>query len=488
MNHDVSREAGDRRRKRIFLLLAAAGFAAILLFNLLTPMISDDLAYGYRVKQAQSFADLLRQESEQYHTWTGRSVAHLILRIFLSGSKKVFAVCNSVVFMCLSFLMYRRIRGRKQYDAAVFALIQTAMWIFGVEFAQTCLWETGSCNYLWTTTIILFFMDRMEACAEHPGGLKDSPVRKVLRVIGLFLLGTAAGWCNENTSGGALLFSLYLLYTGTRRQNTEGTAKKRQRPDPAVLAGTLGNAFGLFMMVRAPGNFLRSSYIEENYSGILGIVARITKVTQIIGEKFYVLILVLIITCIVSILQKDAAHLKNRLLYGFLFIMTSYALILAGGAQARAYFGAGAFLIIACVQGIKECVLKETAAAEEAGAAHTAAAGGYICRAAACSVLAAMVLYMFFTYMDCGADLARIWRDTSERTSILEDASAAGLEYVEVRQLHPEFDNRYTAAFSGGSEMQEDPGYWINVEFEAYYGIPEISALPPESEADSGNR
>ncbi len=464
MNHDVSREAGNRRRKRIFLLLAAAGFAAILLFNLLTPMISDDLAYGYRVKQAQSFADLLRQESEQYHTWTGRSVAHLILRIFLSGSKTVFAVCNSVIFMCLSFLMYRRIRGRKHFDAAVFALIQLGLWIFGVEFAQTCLWETGSCNYLWTTTIILFFMDRMDYCAEHLGGRAGM---RIARAAGLLLLGIAAGWCSENTSGGALLFALYLLCGPMVRK------KAMQKPDPVLLAGTAGNAIGLFLLVSAPGNFLRSSYIEENYAGILGMIARVTKVTQIIGEKFYILLLVLIITCIVSVLQKDVEQLRNRLLYAFLFLMTSYALILAAGAQARAYFGAGVFLMIACVQGIRDCTEREAVKGDS-----------ILCRTVAGSLLAAMGLYMFFTYMDCGADLARIWRDASERTAILEEASAAGQEYVEVRQLHSEFDNRYTAAFSGGSEMRKDPGYWINVEFEAYYGIPAISALPPDGDEE----
>ena len=55
---------------------------------------------------------------------------------------------------------------------------------------------------------------------------------------------------------------------------------------------------------------------------------------------------------------------------------------------------------------------------------------------------------------------------------------------MEVRQLHPQFDNRYTAAFTGGSELQEDPGYWINVEYESYYGIAEISALAPDEDPE----
>ncbi|MBO5998521.1 MAG: hypothetical protein J6P87_02400 [Lachnospiraceae bacterium] len=477
--------AGLLTRRNIFILIAAAGFAAVLAFNLLTPMISDDYAYGFRVRQAASFADLLRQEYEQYQTWTGRSVAHLILRIFLSGSRQVFAVCNSLVFTLLSFLIYRRVKNRDTYDIPVYLLILTGLWIFGVEFAQTCLWETGSCNYLWTTTIIMLFIDRMEAAGSPDrASAAGRGTKKILPVIaaaaGMFLLGTAAGWCNENTSGGALLFCLMLLFLPALFSSEKDTSGIR-KPNlaPAAVAGAAGCAFGLFMMVRAPGNYLRSSYIEENYSGFIGMLARFSKVTQIIGEKFYVLILVFIVTCVITVLQSGKnraeinSRLRNRCIYAFLFVMTSYALILAAGAQARAYFGAGVFLITACVQGIRDCIGYEREHAD-----------GILARTLSYGALSAMLLFMFFTYIDCGMDLARIWRDASERVSILEQAQADGAEYVEVQQLHPQFDNRYTAAFSGGSELQEDPGYWINVEYESYYGIAEISALAPDEEPE----
>ena len=477
--------AGLLTGRNIFILIAAAGFVAVLVFNLLTPMISDDYAYGYRVRQAVSFADLLRQEYEQYQTWTGRSVAHLILRIFLSGSRQVFAVCNSLVFTLLSFLIYRRVRNRRKYDIFVYLLVLSGLWVFGVEFAQTCLWETGSCNYLWTTAIIMLFIDRMEAAGipERISAGDALPKKKITAVFaaaGMFLLGTAAGWCNENTSGGALLFALLILFVPALF-SPDKAAGKTVRPGslPVLAAGTAGCAFGLFMMVRAPGNYLRSSYIEENYSGLVGMVARFSKVTQIIGEKFYILILVFVITCIITALQSGknkaelCARLKYRSIFAFLFLMTSYALILAAGAQARAYFGAGVFLITACVEGIQDCVRYEQEHAD-----------GIFARTLAFGALAAMMIFMFFTYIDCGSDLARIWRDASERVSILEQARAEGAEYVEVRQLHPQFDNRYTAAFTGGSELQDDPGYWINVEYESYYGIAEISALAPDEDPE----
>ena len=199
------------------------------------------------------------------------------------------------------------------------------------------------------------------------------------------------------------------------------------------------------------------------------MVARFTKLTGAVGEKFYLLLVVLAVTCIISILQKNSG-LMPRLFYAFLFVMTVYALILTPGAEPRAFFGAGVFLIVACVQGIADCVRTE----KESGS------GSILCRTLAYGITAAMMISMFFTYVECGAHLLRIRRDTWTREAALEKAAEEGAQYVEVYRLHTAFDNKYTCAFYGGSEPTEDPGYWVNLMYEAYYGIPEISAIEPE--------
>ena len=73
----------DKVRKRLFYLAVAACFLTILVYNILTPMLSDDLNYGIVVHKATKFTDLFGQEYQQYMTWTGRSPSHMLLRIFL---------------------------------------------------------------------------------------------------------------------------------------------------------------------------------------------------------------------------------------------------------------------------------------------------------------------------------------------------------------------------------------------------------------------
>ena len=69
-----------KNEKKIFWMVVFCCFLAIFLFNVLTPVMSDDYSYSVTVRSIHSVGDLLKSEYEQYMSWTGRSVNHLILR------------------------------------------------------------------------------------------------------------------------------------------------------------------------------------------------------------------------------------------------------------------------------------------------------------------------------------------------------------------------------------------------------------------------
>ena len=87
-----------------------------------------------------------------------------------------------------------------------------------------------------------------------------------------------------------------------------------------------------------------------------------------------------------------------------------------------------------------------------------------------------MLLYLAFTYIDCGAENARIYRECSERISYIEKQKAAGKDDITVPQVHKEFANPYTAIYS--VDLKKDPGYWTNAQMEAYFGVKSIRAVP----------
>lgn len=480
----------EKRSRLFFGLTVFAAFVLIFIFNVLTPMMTDDLFYSRTVSEASSIRDLFAQEYTQYMTWTGRSVCHMILRFFLLTDKMVFNVANSVVFVLLTLLIYWNVEHKRKYDTPVYLLINLLLWMFGVVFRQTVLWETGACNYLWGSAIIMSFVtlyryglkresaswkrdDKKEGssapkrgCSLNRGnGLKHP----VLWAVFLPVLGVLAGWCNENSSGGGLLMVLLCLgfYLYEQKKNNAGSGWALK---PWMVTGLIGQAVGLAFMVLAPGNAVRAAAREEEHSGLLGYMARFQKITLAVRENFLILLIIGLLLFIIVYYQKKSwkalwACSRNGILWSFVFLATCYALVMTAEPQARAYFGAGVFLTIAVVQFFVDV--------EEREAVFASLKTGMI---------SVMLLVMFFTYMDSGANLARIYREYNERDVYLTQKAEEGVTDVTVPMLRPDFETKYSDGYN--SDIQEDPGYWVNVAYASYYGFNSVSGVPREEWTD----
>lgn len=468
------------KRSRLFFCLAVcAAFVLIFIFNVLTPMMTDDLFYSRTVSEAASIWDLFAQEYTQYMTWTGRSVCHMILRFFLLTDKMVFNVANSVVFVLLTLLIYWNVEHKKKYDTPVYLLINLLLWMFGVVFRQTVLWETGACNYLWGSAIIMSFVTlyRYGLKRESRGGREaegdvprqaDGWKHPVLWAIFLPVLGVLAGWCNENSSGGGLLMVLLCLgfYLYEQHEKTKKNAGSGRALKPWMVTGLIGQAVGLAFMVLAPGNAVRAAAREEEHSGLLGYMARFQKITLAVRENFLILLIIGLLLFIIVYYQKKSwkalwACSRNGILWAFVFLATCYALVMTAEPQARAYFGAGVFLTISVVQFFVDVSEKEV-----------------IFASLKTGMISVMLLVMFFTYMDSGANLARIYREYNERDVYLTQKAAEGVTDVTVPMLRPDFETKYSDGYN--SDIQEDPGYWVNVAYASYYGFNNVSGVPRE--------
>lgn len=475
---------GGKGGRLLFLLAVLAAWLLIFIFNVLTPMMTDDLFYSKTVSEAASIGALFAQEYTQYMTWTGRSVCHMILRFFLLTDKMVFNVANAAAFVLLTLLIYQNVEHKKKYDTPVYLLINLLLWMFGVVFRQTVLWETGACNYLWGSVLIMSFVTLYRHGLKLAGGAAQAsgtaqtpgPAHPVLWAVFLPFLGLLAGWCNENSSGGGLLMTLLCLalyvYEGKKgasacgKQETAGNQKGGRLLQLWMITGLLGNMIGLAFMVLAPGNAIRAAAKEEEHSGLLGYMARFQKITLAVRENFLILLLIGLLLFIIVYYQKKSwkalwASSGNGLLWAFVFLATCYALVLTPETQDRAYFGAGVFLTVAVVQFFVDVEGKE--------AIFASLKTGLIC---------VLMLLMFFTYMDSGANLARIYREYNERDVYLTQKAQEGVTDVTIPMLRPDFETKYSDGYN--SDIQEDPGYWVNVAYASYYGFDSVSGVPRE--------
>ena len=466
--------------RRLFLCLILLCFLTILIYESFTPMLSDDLNYKTAVREASGIGDLFLQEYVQYRNWTGRSVAHLLLRFFLyGGSKTVFNLASSAVFTLLIFLLYRFSQDRtdlrkERKDSStekaseerplLFLFLLLLVWMFGESFAQTILWETGAFNYLFTTTIILGNL----ALFDH--FLMREEKRNWTSCASGFLCGLLSGWCSENTSGGMMfLMALWVIERGRQRKENPFVLLRRK---PELSADVLGSLTGFCLMIFAPGNAVRSSYKMEAHTGLLGCFARFLKVTALLS--------------FLLVLRADGERMRACLCWFLTVLATAYALLMAPEPQKRALFGAGIFLFVAIGKAVE--LLRQTCEEREEEVFSL------LFRAASCAFVAMMTLSMSFVYLQDGANLARIRRDLTERYAILEEAAKEGKQEVVLPLLHPQFKNKYSMAYV--TEISaEDSGYYVNQALADYYGMAEVRGIrrdklpaqtEQESEADEG--
>jgi len=225
---------------------------------------------------------------------------------------------------------------------------------------------------------------------------------------------------------------------------------------------------GLLGMVSAPGVRSRSAVMSAGeYTGFVGLLSRTYKTTMTVRELFFELLAILLIVFVILTVQKKLGQWslirKNEsVLFLVAAAATAYVLAVIPTTADRAFFGAGVFLMIAVLQGIVDIDTDKESLLQAAKYALT----GVLC------------LWLFFTYMDGLVNVARIYREETERIEMIkaDKADPNGDGIVIVPKLREEFET----PFSNGhmSDMENDKNYWINVFYEIYYDVGNITAIP----------
>lgn len=451
----------EKNRVYIFGVCILAVFITILVYNALTPYLSDDFSYKVSVREAHSILDFVKQQWQDYLLQDGRVVGAFNTRISLIGDKAIFNVANSIMFVILSLLMYWNVEGRKKHDVCLYLLVVLFIWRYSVEFDETILWLCGSCNYLWGSVIILGFVTLYRHILKRP-----EVKNKVLTALGMFLFGVVAGWCNENTSGGGLLLIFMFTAIAYVEEKKIRTIKVKNFIKPYMITSHLGMVCGLLGMVLCPGVYKRAALKHEieNYEGFVGYLSRLYKCIVELDHLFLGLLTILVIVTVFAVIygKKIKEVLYKVVPFVVSFLATSFVLIVIPTPMSRAYFGAGVFLMIACIQCLF-ITFNDESADRKIRSAYYCAVG-------------ILLVNFFFIYAENLVNLARIYREENERIRLIEEAIEEGQTSVVVPQYREAFKNDYS--FAHDSDMTEDSSYWINFYYEIYYGISSVSAIP----------
>lgn len=439
----------EKLRRNCFYPVVLVNFIFVTVYEFLTPMMTDDIIYSDVVRDAGSFWGLFVQEYEHYMNHIGRSVAHILLRIFLYiGNKGVFNVAAGAVFAALSLLIYANVRSRKKYDVRVYLLILMMLWMFEPTISNSVLWMTGACNYLFTAGIIFTFITLFKGAYDK--GEKKSG----FFAAGMFFLGILSGWCNENSSGGVIFMILLLMCLKWLKTRDFSGIRLW------MITGLLGNIIGFVIMLASPGNFSRAEGAEEAHTGLLAIMARFLKITLNIKENYLLLLLVLVVILIAICYRsgggrKFVVASENIFIFAAMFLATDYALIAVPDSQLRTYYCASLFLMTAIAEGFG-WILNRGFTED-------------IVQIIGTSLAVVLSIIFVFTYIDEGANLARIKREFDERDEYLSEMAESGETDVEAPMLRPLWESRYSMAYE--SDISEDPMNWINLSYAVHNGL-----------------
>ena len=336
---------------KAFLVLAAA-WLIMFWCNRLMPMVGDDFLYSYVINEhtifydfepesavlVSSIADIITSQWNHYFLWGGRTIAHSIDQIFLWIGELPFDIASASVAVLLIVEIYWIVdRGRLSTDFKVGRLIWIffALWVFTANFGSNFLWTTGSCNYLWTTVILLGFL-----IPYVRQWFSDRPLE--INPLVMLSAGVIAGWTNENT----VCWFIIAIALMCRRLRAE------HRMSRWMIAGLIGLSIGYALLILAPGNFARAALNTEHARAI--ILEDTTKAGALLGIGLWFQLVVWYFFFRTLLSQKkfgDSVDVKRSLraakTFALISILSNLIMLLSPELAVRSFFPSLVFLIIA---------------------------------------------------------------------------------------------------------------------------------------------
>lgn len=236
----------------------------MLILNILTPMLNEDYFSAFvwpegvpnlgvlpvNARRISSISDVLENCRVYYLTEGGRVPGGLLLGVlFWDLGKSYFNPFNALIMTVLVMEIYWLTHEGKvtlKFTPSYLVWIFFSLWAFNASFVDSCLWMSGSSNYLWMMVVVFaFLIPYVQNYYDASLISKDNSCKSA----GIFLFGVIAGWSFETIICFLILVLGYWLYL----------CYKQNRLQKWKVSGLLGLCTGYMLLIFAPGNFFRFS-------------------------------------------------------------------------------------------------------------------------------------------------------------------------------------------------------------------------------------
>ncbi|MBR6395937.1 MAG: hypothetical protein IKS09_03105, partial [Lachnospiraceae bacterium] len=208
--------------------------------------------------------DIAASVKGYYNISGGRVFAHALVYLSLMFNEHIFDFLNATAFISLGILILKCAVSGKVIKPQMLALTYLMMILFLPAFGDTCLWVSGSINYLWMAIISLLFI----WCVINEKYYMSLPLALI------------SGFTNEATGGMLIVFLLaYCLFN-------------KKKSGIKIILQMLLLIPGELVIVMAPGNTGRAK--EVNGTSIFSVKKALEMVKvnfRWLFETYYILII-----------------------------------------------------------------------------------------------------------------------------------------------------------------------------------------------------
>lgn len=436
------------RRDR-YVLAAGLIVAAALFYylNLLTPLYADDYSYSYTFAagaekyRITNLRELYLSQLNHYQVINGRAVVHTLVQLLLIWDRDVFNVVNTLAFLALGFAVYFAAYGsfRRLSPAPLFA-VYVLLWLSMPAFGQSCLWLTGSVNYMFTALGVLLFL--MPYRSDAPEGS-----RPALKAALMLPAGLLAGWSSEAVCLAALASAVLL---GARRLLLGGKLRVW------MFTGFAGLLCGAALLFLAPGQSVRA----DGMGGLGGLSVWLSRIPDVTKDavKYLALPGVLgVILLAVGIYRSRGggftAWLKKysaALVWLCAAVISAYAMCAAPYFPLRAWCSPAVFAAAAVLAAYAATPMPRAPRALK-----------YVSAALVCALC-------LWTYSIAVGDIsATAGANEARLESIAEQKSAGESEII----LEPITGRTRWNCYPPEGDLNDDPDIWPNTALAMYFGV-----------------
>ncbi len=303
----------------------------------------DDIWYATKLYNGQdsppieNIKDIFEAQVWHWYNWGGRSVTHFFLQITLLIGELFADIMNVlmtvitgliITLMSMDFAGTKKNFGRKLISITV---IMGMLHAFNPDWHLNMYWQSGSANYLHITVVILLFV------WAYLHEMKEATHHNIIFAILMLPIGLFTGWSNENMGPTAFLLACAAMFI---------IKKKGGKIRFWMVEGAILTVVGSALCILAPGNSVRSAYIEKK-SFKADLFLRLYGISKGAFEYLFIAFLTaMALLAVLIFILKEKAGAEVYLTLGAAVISWG-AMIMSPHYPDRAAYGTMAFLIVA---------------------------------------------------------------------------------------------------------------------------------------------